>query len=122
MDFSINFTLIVQMLHFFVAYFLLKRFLFRSAIDLLVERENQEIVLTSQIEDQELELSKRKQDITALWVGAKNKFVKDLSGIYAKKIATVKVPELKVEVLSESERLLEEGSLKNHIVDRIRNG
>lgn len=74
MDLSINLTLVVQILNFFVAYILLKNFLFKQAFSVLQEKQQNESALNALVHEKAERVAEQHSRIKQMWQRARSLF------------------------------------------------
>lgn len=72
---DINVTLVVQMVHFLFALWLLRRFLWRPVVAVLVRQEQRKAHLERQFADQQQLIAQKQAEIDALWRDAQRSFL-----------------------------------------------
>lgn len=66
-----NITLIFQALHFFIAYLVLRRFVFAPALQILQKQESEKLLLQKEIQETADQKNKISQDIQSRWASMK---------------------------------------------------
>ncbi len=118
---TINFTLIIQMIHFFIGYLIIKNILLKPALSKIQSEERLQEELNNSINFELLNIEKKENDKILLWEKISYKIIAlkpDLDKIYQKVfIGRIhKIPEISKEV---SDRLKNE--LTNLIVNKVKN-
>ena len=109
MGMSINVTLLVQMVHFWIAYFVLRKWLWKPAIDLIVGEDNQQVSLEEGLVAQRKIIAHNEHRRERLWYAARQKFLKHIPTI---KVASEEIRQESTEMLTffseQEERVLVE--------------
>ncbi len=75
---QVNFTIVVQAVNFFVAYALMRRFLFRPTISMLESEEAYGVQLETQVLDQRAQLETLEKNMQSEWGGYQNKIAQKI--------------------------------------------
>ena len=90
----INFTLIIQAINFFIAFFIIKYFFFKAAVSHInVEDKLQQSLITI-VQEHQLAIAHKEQEINAHWQSVKNYFVQNGPAIRAEPFFIAKRPSI----------------------------
>lgn len=74
MQITINFTIIIQIINFLIAYFLLTKYFLKPAVDVLDAKINNRDLLKSKVSDLSFSVDNQLNKINLLWKSSKAKF------------------------------------------------
>lgn len=74
MQITINFTIVIQILNFLIAYFLLTKYFLKPSVDLLDKKLSKKDLLESQVNDLSSSVDNQMSKINSLWESSKLKF------------------------------------------------
>jgi len=118
----INATLIVQAIHFFIAYLLVKHFLFKPAVAEIQKEDAVQESLIATLQDHQFLLAQKEQEL----VQEKKRAQQDFSGaipnlessVVEKKMPSVVIPQFKISDLQETARQVSQQLITE--VDHVR--
>jgi hypothetical protein len=119
----VNFTLVIQVIHFWVAYFILSRLLFKPAYDLIVADEQQARALEKQINRVETTIAEQTTNNKHEWVRLQQDLQKQVPPTqYAMVKAAAREPAPQPRVVSEQEVQALVVQTRDMIMNRVSNG
>lgn len=118
---TINFTLIIQFLHFFIAYLIISRILLKPAIAIIQQEKKTENQLLLFAQSEELAIKEKKAYQDVLWKNAFNEFSVNKPDLEKeqKNIIAWRTP--KPISISKEEILKTKNKLIDFVVSRVRN-
>ncbi len=78
---TINATLIIQMVHFIIAYFIIDRLLLRKAVGIIDHERSTQEVLMKEIESERETVAHKEQEKESLWHQFRKRFLLDSPSI-----------------------------------------
>lgn len=122
MEFAINCTLVFQVLNFFIAYLLLKRFLLKPAIDFLLQKEAAQTALEAQIQQQERLIDQKNQKISNAWLKARAGFTQKINTLFNRSIETVdELQPVSITDISDAEKKVIKDNVKAVLLKKVEN-
>ena len=118
---TINFTLIIQFLHFFIAYLIISRILLKPTIAIIQQEEKTKNQLLLFAQSEELAIKEKKTYQYVLWEEAFNEFAVNKPDLEKdqKNLITWRTP--KQILISKEEVLKTKNKLIDFVVSRVRN-
>jgi hypothetical protein len=107
-----NITLFIQMFHFWVAFFILKKLVWQPALVYLEKQEAEQQELESMLVDQRKAIAENEHRREKLWQDARQQFLCNIPIIKYSRVASV------ADVSAEQENIVDE---KQKIVDQVAN-
>ena len=101
---EINVTLIVQAVHFIIAWKFLSYFLFRPLVNVVLEEQSKKDELLLSVEEEQIQIKKLQKDRDRSWALYRKKFQRRVPVLIERSLAFEEIPEKKsLSTISEQE-------------------